>query len=158
MSVTLDERHKPMFLFRFDPSVLGMTSKQSWMVLASAFLLLLTACGESGRPRCAQCGMFADTAPAWTVESGDARYDAPKCALRAEGPNPALRFRGYYEGELRPGADYRFVLGSDVRGPMGDDLVPVRPEQVDHFIADHGGRALAFNAIDTALLDEADGL
>ncbi len=43
-------------------------------------------------------------------------------------------------------------MGSDVVGPMGDDLIPVA-EHAERFARDHGGRVLAFDEVDAAVLD-----
>lgn len=109
-------------------------------------LLLTAACGEE-RERCAQCGMFVDLAPQWLAERrGETteRYDTPKCALRAG--SGSLWFREYYSQELVPMADLVFIAGSDVIGPMGDDVVPLAPEQAARFITDHGGRTVEVDA------------
>ncbi|MEM6956529.1 MAG: nitrous oxide reductase accessory protein NosL [Myxococcota bacterium] len=116
-------------------------------------LLLLCACGGDERARCERCGMFVDTDARWSVAAAGAGYDSPKCALRARGADADLGFVAYYSGDVRPGAELRFVVDSDLRGPMGADLVPVEPEQVEHFIEDHGGRAIEFAAINASVLE-----
>lgn len=123
-------------------------------------LALVMACGESGpeRERCAQCGMFVDLAPQWMAERRGEdieRYDTPKCALRAGGTS-RLHLREYYSQEFRATDDLVFVAGSDVIGPMGDDLVPLDPAQLEHFIEDHGGRAVQPSQVDAELLGSLD--
>ena len=136
-----------------------MTTRRVWCVgLLGVAGLGLWGC-EDERPRCAHCGMYADGAPEWMVTSAGRAYDAPKCALREEGSAAALRFRAYYDengAERLAGTALRFVHGSDVTSPMGDDLVPVRPENVETFVRDHGGEAVAFDAIDASLLQRLD--
>ncbi len=48
------------------------------------------------------------------------------------------------------------MAGSDVIGPMGDDLVPVAPERADAFVRDHGGRVIDATDIDGPLLRSLD--
>lgn len=100
--------------------------------------------------------MFIEAESDWTVrsfaDSGETEYDTPKCAFRAEGSAATLRFGEYYGSGAQGGAALRFVVESDVQGPMGIDLVPVAPDRVEHFIADHGGRSVEFDDVDNALL------
>ncbi len=51
-------------------------------------------------------------------------------------------------GTRTPVAAVRFVVGSDVVGPMGPDLVPVDPARVESFRRDHHARSvLAFESV-----------
>lgn len=102
--------------------------------------------------------MFVDLAPQWLVErrgESTERYDTPKCAFRG-GTAGSLWFREYYSQEFVPLGDLSFVAGSDVIGPMGDDLVPVAPERADAFVRDHGGRVIDATDIDGPLLRSLD--
>lgn len=117
-------------------------------------LFVLAACSdEPERARCSECGMFIEAESDWTVRSGETEYDTPKCAFRAEGSAATLRFSEYYGSGTQGGAALRFVVESDVQGPMGIDLVPVAPDRVEHFITDHGGRSVEFDAVDAPLLE-----
>ncbi len=87
------------------------------------------------------------------------RFDAPKCLFRyLRGP----RARGardawvtsYYDQARIPADRAVYVVGSDVRSPMGEDLVPLEDRAAAaEFVADHGGRAVDASAIDAALLE-----
>ena len=47
-----------------------------------------------------------------------------------------------------------YVVGSDVLGPMGADLVPVSgPDAAKRFASEHGGRVVEPKAVDRALID-----
>ncbi len=47
------------------------------------------------------------------------------------------------------------MLGSDVQGPMGRDLVPVQGrEAAERFARDHQGRVLGFDEVTAAVVDE----
>ena len=117
--------------------------------------------------RCAHCGMKLDPESAWRSElNGEnadhpgepKRYDTPRCAFtewrKAPTKASAIRLLDYYDRAPRDGTELRFVVGSDVLGPMGPDLVPVTPERVGKFVKDHGGRALALADVTLQLLED----
>jgi copper chaperone NosL len=96
--------------------------------------------------RCRHCGMKIDRSSSWRTElvladGSVLSFDTPRCALTSwrNGTTQAstIRVQEYYERAFRDGESVRFVIGSDVVGPMGPDLVPVDPSQVDKFIHDH---------------------
>lgn len=53
----------------------------------------------------------------------------------------------------------RYVIGSDVLGPMGHELIPLADEAAARdFVKDHGGRkVLGFDEITPGLLERLDG-
>ncbi len=86
-------------------------------------------------------------------------FDTPRCALTAwrTGRESAasIRVQEYYARQWRDGGDVRFVVGSDVLGPMGADLVPVDRARADKFAEDHqAARPLPLDAITAELLSE----
>lgn len=79
-------------------------------------------------------------------------FDTPRCALSSwrSGQTAAteLRVQEYYERRTCGGSEVRFILGGDVLGPMGRDLVPVEPSRATKFIQDHGAdRALKLDEV-----------
>jgi len=139
--------------------------------LAITALLSLAAAGcnrhaTGGRDRCAQCGMFVDVSPRWqagaTARDGAAlKFDTPRCLMTylrgASGRGVREPWvTEYYTLAHVPAGDgaTRFVTGSDVTGPMGRDLVPVRGDDAARrFARQHGGRRiLRFREIDAAVL------
>jgi nitrous oxide reductase accessory protein NosL len=54
----------------------------------------------------------------------------------------AIRLQDFYDRAWVDGTDVRFIVGSDVNGPMGADLVPVDLARALRFTKDHGGRTL----------------
>jgi nitrous oxide reductase accessory protein NosL len=60
----------------------------------------------------------------------------------------------YYDTEFVPAREAYFVVGSDVLGPMGHDLVPhATREEAEEFMKDHGGtRIVGFDDVTPALL------
>jgi len=120
-----------------------------------ALLVWLVACGDAERERCAECGMFVDLAPRWMAGYEDGpRFDTPKCAFRHDLARARAGWVTEYYSQTRRDVDgVRFVVGSDVIGPMGADLVPVGGEsQAERFVEDHGGRIVEVGEIDDALL------
>jgi copper chaperone NosL len=116
-----------------------------------AVLVVVAACkpkareGESSS-RCKHCGMKIDPASAWRADlvladGSTAPFDTPRCALTSwrSGKTAAtsIRLQEYYDRTWKNGTDLRFVIGGDVVGPMGPDLVPVDPTRVSKFIQDH---------------------
>jgi copper chaperone NosL len=95
----------------------------------------------------------------WSADIDDGsthHFDTPRCALTtwaASGKRGSVRVQDYYDRTARPATDVRFVIGSDVVGPMGAELVPVDVARVAKFEKDHGGtRALALGDIDEGAL------
>lgn len=131
--------------------------------LIAAALAGASACKKEAR--CKNCGMRIDPASPWRAElvSADGTittFDTPRCALQSwrSGKTQAksLRVQDYYDRQSRDGNDVRFVLGGDVVGPMGPDLVPVDPARVSKFIQDHGAeRALRLDEVTLEVLGRA---
>jgi copper chaperone NosL len=124
---------------------------------------LLASCCSTAQ-RCAYCGMKIDPASPWRADlvlaDGTAKhFDTPRCALTAwrTGRFEArtIRVQDYYDRTWRDGSEMRFVLGSDVMGPMGPDLVPVDPSRANKFALDHtAARPLPLSAVTAELLSE----
>ena len=131
-------------------------------LMASASLAGVAVLGCKKEPRCAHCGMKLDPSSAWTTEltgPEPAKYDTPRCALiawrKGEHPATGVRVVEYYDRVPRDGADVLFVVGSDVLGPMGPDVVPVAPDKAERFVKDHGGRKLALAEVTAQVLEES---
>lgn len=132
-------------------------------------LAALVACSSSSEehPRCAQCGMYADAAPQWLATARDSggallQFDGPKCMLRyaagaGAGRGLQLSVTEYYSQTTKPVEALLFVRGSDLRSPMGRDLVPVEGrDAANDFARDHGGDVLTFAEITPAVLAGLD--
>jgi nitrous oxide reductase accessory protein NosL len=110
--------------------------------------------------RCAVCGMLVAPFPQWVaaLELTDGRvfyFDGPKdmfvaffdlpAYLPGVGPEQiaGVYVTDYYETWLRPAGEVIFVTGSDVLGPMGQELIPVvGSEAAETFRRDHKGQKL----------------
>lgn len=140
-------------------------------MLHRAALVLLLLCGlppsasaaappPGPQERCAVCGMYVAPYREWvaslTLRDGSRLYfDGPKdlfsCFFEIERYRPGHTAKDVVEVEVtdyyttRPVAarDVFFVVGSDVLGPMGAELVPVRGrKEAETFRRDHGGKLL----------------
>jgi copper chaperone NosL len=143
-----------------------MNSKQLLgLVLLGAAVGLMVACGPAG-DRCRKCGMVVDDHPRWvaglTDERGaEERFCSPRCMF-AHWRSPAgaagrdAWVTEYYTQQRLPVEEVRFVIGSDVMGPMGRALVPVAGQAAaEGFLQDHhGSRILAADEIVAELLRE----
>ena len=136
------------------------TRRDFLVVLATAALMLAGACKKEAR--CKNCGMRIDAASQWraellTADGNAVVFDTPRCALQSwrSGKTPAksIRVQDYYDRKPRDGNEVRFVIGGDVVGPMGPDLVPVDPARVSKFIQDHAAdHALTLDEVTTEVL------
>jgi nitrous oxide reductase accessory protein NosL len=138
----------------------------------ASIVFLLSACNsESGHvsaqsaARCANCGMRVPSDSAWraglTNSEGEAlSFDAPKCmfrVLRGERGHGAREpwVIEYDSRTQRPANSLMYVIGSDVEGPMGRDLVPIASrERAERFVHDHHGtRILTFDEVTAQVVD-----
>lgn len=133
--------------------------------LAMSFLVRGGAWAETGLPaevtgehRCSVCGMFVAKYPEWVSQIllADGRvmmFDGPKDMLafffapeeygEGEVKITALTVKDYYSQQWLDGRTALYVTGSDVRGPMGEEFVPVSSrEAAATFMQDHHGTAI----------------
>jgi copper chaperone NosL len=126
------------------------------LIVGVAAALVVAAC-KKAEQRCKHCGMRIDPQSSWRTDlvasdGTTTSFDTPRCALTSwrSGKSDAtgVRVQEYYERRWRGGEEVRFILGGDVVGPMGPDLVPVEPSRVTKFIQDHGAdRALRLDEV-----------
>jgi nitrous oxide reductase accessory protein NosL len=130
---------------------------------------VLAACGsestaQTASSRCDLCGMRLDPSSGWRsggrAQSGaEVRFDSPKCLFSYHHREGGVRdpwFIEYYSQERRAGRDLFFVLGSDVQGSMGRDLVPVQGrEAAERFSREHhGARVIPFDDVSAAIVED----
>src|SRR5450631_2320653 len=143
-------------------------------LVAAATIALAADKGASGVPakaKCPVCGMFVAKYPDWTatarLKDGTTQYfDGPKDLLSfyldPAGFTPGTRqadisvlaVKEYYSLELIDPRSAYFVVGSDVHGPMGSELIPFKTEKdAASFKADHKGkRIIRFKEITRQLI------
>jgi len=132
-------------------------------------LLMAPALVGGQADKCAVCGMFVDKYPGWVgvirFKSGAPAYaDGPKDLFRClqdlrkyapgRGEVLSIQVKDYYHlGEIDARKAF-YVIGSDVLGPMGQELVPFATDgDAQAFLQDHHGkRKLRFTEITPELL------
>ncbi|HLO79163.1 MAG TPA: nitrous oxide reductase accessory protein NosL [Magnetospirillum sp.] len=159
-----------------------MGRRLAWLAVA----LLLTSApvaqaGEAAVPPprpdavCPVCGMFVAKFPEWVAvmvyKDGHAHYfdgakdmfkflAAPKTYVPSHRPDDvaAIAVTDYYAVEPMPARAAWYVIGSDVLGPMGHELVPLSSEaEAREFLRDHKGRAiLRFEQVTAEVLADLD--
>jgi len=135
-----------------------------WILMAPALLLAETGLPSLPDPgpkdTCPVCGMFIAKYPQWTAtvlyRDGHAHhFDGAKDLFKylfnlekwAPGHKPedmaAIAVTEYYSLSRIPAREAWFVIGSDVLGPMGHELVPLASEEdAEEFLRDHGGKGI----------------
>ena len=123
------------------------------------------------RAACPVCGMFVARYPAWIarIVSDDGptlyfdgckdmfRYLADPARYGAQQPadrTAAVLVTSYYDQEAIEAREAFFVAGSDVLGPMGNELIPLRDlAEAEAFMDDHrGATILRFGDVDAEVL------
>ncbi|MFN7701841.1 MAG: nitrous oxide reductase accessory protein NosL [Deltaproteobacteria bacterium] len=142
--------------------------------LDAAVFACATACGSehdevaaqrsTAASRCALCGMRVTRGAAFSSGAREASgsevlFDSVKCMFRWLGQHPEARepwVTEHLSRSTRPARDVVYVVGTDLEGPMGADLVPVdtreHAEQIR--VGHHGTRVLGFAEITPEVLDE----
>jgi len=110
--------------------------------------------------RCAVCGMFVAKYRTWIAQvvfsdGSYAAFDGPKdmfkyyLQLGKYAPSKksadiaAVYVTEYYSAKLMDAKKMFYVAGSDVLGPMGDELIPVASEEkAREFMKDHKGKEI----------------
>ncbi len=108
------------------------------------------------RERCPVCGMFVHPYQEWIAtilydDGTQVYFDGCKdlftfyFGLSSEQQQTIQQIyvTEYYSTELMPADQVFYILGSDVFGPMGKELIPVSGEAAaKEFFQDHQGRAI----------------
>lgn len=114
--------------------------------------------------RCPVCGMIVSHHPQWATQidyNGESFYfDGVKDTMKYYFEN-AKKFdkiyvSDYYKLTKTDARAAFYVLGSNVLGPMGDELIPfANRSDAETFTKDHDGkRILSFDEIDEKIIDE----
>lgn len=127
------------------------------------------------REKCPVCGMFVAKYPDWVASVAfddghtvyfDGAKDMFKYYFDVKKYDPArsadairhVHVTEYYDMRIIPAKEAFFVVGSDVYGPMGRELVPLATaEDAGTFSSDHGGkRTLRFDEVTPQLIGTLD--
>jgi copper chaperone NosL len=125
--------------------------------------------------RCPVCGMFVYKYPKWVAQivfqdGGYYFYDGAKdmfkhyfdTAKYTAGKSAAsiknIYVTDYYDVELIDGKTAFYVLGSDILGPMGHELLPFKnKESAQEFLEDHQGKSIVtFKEVTPAMIESLD--
>jgi copper chaperone NosL len=155
-------------------------SLSAWAAIA-LLLLSTAAVAEEPAPRptrtdkCPVCGMFVSRYPDWTArvafqDGSSAWFDGAKDLFKfllepgwfLPGKKVAdvrsVTVTDYYAVTPLDAKEAFFVVGSDVFGPMGRELVPFgQRTEAEEFLRDHRGKMiLRFGDVTRAVLDGLD--
>jgi len=127
------------------------------------------------KDRCVVCGMFVHPYQKWITQvqfkdGSHYSFDGMKCMCRfvinpekfENGLNKQdiklILVRDYYKLKFIRHDKAFYVVGSDVIGPMGHELIPFdNAKQAATFMTDHDGlKILQFNHVNSELLDKLD--
>jgi nitrous oxide reductase accessory protein NosL len=136
----------------------------AWLAILILFFALAGGASQAVKPspkdKCPVCGMFVAEYGGFLAEvvfkdGSRAFFDGPKDMFRyyfqpekyqpdrSRSDIAAVYVTDYYSLEMIDGAGAFYISGSDVRGPMGNELIPVgREGEAKTFMADHKGRTL----------------
>lgn len=151
----------------------------SWLFLGLMVVGSPCAADSPAKPtskdKCPVCGMFVSKYPEWSAQirfgnSSTFFFDGAKDMFKflsqpnkyIPGINPKdvkeIYVTDYYSLEPIEGKEAFYVIGSNVYGPMGKELIPFfREEDAKEFLKDHGGkRVLRFQEVTAELLKELD--
>ena len=126
------------------------------------------------KAKCPVCGMFVAKYPKWVglivvggkkhyfdgakdmmkfyIFDGDFPYDRSKISM--------IEVTDFYTLEGIPAKEAFYVIGSDVYGPMGNELIPFKTRKAaKNFLSDHGGSEIVlFEKITPKMVMALDGV
>lgn len=147
-------------------------------VMMGAVLAMVSGAGQlkpEKQDKCPVCGMYVYKYPDWTAQiifADQSRFyfdgvkDLFKYVFRLDKYNPGktaadiktIRVTDYYDMVAIDGRSAHYVIGSDVYGPMGKELIPFATrEAAAEFSRDHSGSAvLIYGQITPAVVEKLD--
>ena len=120
------------------------------------------------KEKCPVCGMFVYKYPKWvtmarTAHGKELYFDGVKDMLKYFFAHPEKKIRlyayDYYSKKIIELDDAWLVLGSDVYGPMGEEIIPfAQKNEAESFSLDHNGKKIVrlqqLNKRSLEMLDE----
>ena len=107
--------------------------------------------------RCRICGMYVYKYPKWAtqiiyhngVEKFDGVKDMMKYYLHHKNGIEMVAVRDYYTQKVIDGQKAYYVIGSDVYGPMGNELIPFQDKKsaTNFYLDHHGKKVVKFSEI-----------
>ena len=154
--------------------------KRKWAVVLCCLMVLLMTGAAVSEPlqrvepteKCPVCGMFVATYDVWLTQiinenEAPLVFDGVKDMMayyfnselyggKADLAKAEIWVRNYYTLDYIDGRKAFYVVGSDVLGPMGDELIPFSTlKEAENFKKDHRGTdILSFDEITAAQIME----
>ena len=138
-----------------------------WIAAVLVLIRAATAVGGEAEPvlpspkdKCPVCGMFVAKYPDFLAkiifkDNSVVFFDGPKDMfkyyfnlqeyerLKRRSDIDTIYVTDYYHLTQIDGQKARYVMGSDIYGPMGRELIPFeKPEDAGEFLKDHNGRVI----------------
>jgi copper chaperone NosL len=148
-----------------------MTVLVCLLIAGSALAAQKTPATLLAKAKCPVCGMFVAKYPDWACsitfrDSTPVYFDGPKDLFtfyldpgkyvpqRKQADIADIHVKDYYSLVFTDGRQAFYVIGSNVLGPMGKELVPfARKDDAEGFMRDHRGvKILRFNEITRSVL------
>ncbi|MGD9899242.1 MAG: nitrous oxide reductase accessory protein NosL [Calditrichaceae bacterium] len=155
------------------------------LIFVAGIILMVTACSKKEEPKiqslskeavaethhCANCGMITNEYPVWektmvSADHGTEYFDSAKCmfmvildSAKAPGQISEIITKDFITSNELDARDAYYVMGSDVMGPMGKDLVSFGSRNAAQtFVSEHGGdEVLEFSDINMAVIQKLNG-
>jgi len=113
------------------------------------------------KQRCVNCGMYTSMYQKWEAivkikDKDNLHFCAPRCMFKVLLDTSAtpeniesIMVKDYYDLNLIDAQKAYYVLGSDVLGPMGNDLIPFKNStSAEQFFKEHkGSKILQFDEV-----------
>jgi copper chaperone NosL len=114
--------------------------------------------------KCPVCGMFVAKYPKWAASLKDTRQkyfdgvkDMMKYIFASKNRLSDITVSDYYTTNAIDAKSAFYVVGSNVYGPMGNELIPfLSLDSAKVFIKNHGGKVLQYDQIDTKVIKSLD--
>lgn len=160
---------------------IGTSKKMAMILVVLLFVASLSSAAElkphkvGAKDKCPVCGMFVAKYPDFAAQvqfrdGATFHFDGAKDMFKyllelsryAPGRKPvdivAVFVTNYYDMTLVDGRTAYYVLGSDVYGPMGRELIPfASASEARDFLKDHKGKSVVrFRDVTPALLKPLD--
>ncbi|MGD9486925.1 MAG: nitrous oxide reductase accessory protein NosL [Calditrichaceae bacterium] len=158
---------------------------RSIMIFITGIFLMATACSKKEEPKtenlsneaaaethyCANCGMKTNDYPVWektmvSADHGTEYFDSAKCmftvlldSAKAPGQISEIITKDFVTSNEIDAREAYYVIGSDVMGPMGKDLVSFGSRNAAQtFVSEHGGdEVLAFDEVNMGVIQKLSG-
>ena len=114
--------------------------------------------------RCRICGMYVYKYPKWAtqityhngVEKFDGVKDMMKYYLRHKNGIEMIAVRDYYTQKMIDGRSAYYVIGSDIYGPMGNELIPFgdKKSATNFYLDHHGKKIVKFSDITLKMVEK----